>query len=81
MSMSMLDNLLRKEHKLQCTHNRDAVTTVKNNIDKGEIMSKIKDQMERDHEREMEQYYNFMEWVHWCNTKFSTKSTKKISRY
>jgi hypothetical protein len=26
-------------------------------------MSKIKDQMERDHEREMEQYYSFMEWV------------------
>ncbi len=26
-------------------------------------MSKIKDQMERDHEHEMEQYYSFMEWV------------------
>ena len=26
-------------------------------------MSKIKDQMERDHDLEMEQYYNFMEWV------------------
>ena len=26
-------------------------------------MSKIKDQIERDHEHEMEQYYSFMEWV------------------
>ena len=26
-------------------------------------MSKIKDQMERNHEHEMEQYYSFMEWV------------------
>jgi len=26
-------------------------------------MSKIKDQMERDHEHEIEQYYRFMEWV------------------
>jgi hypothetical protein len=26
-------------------------------------MSKIKDQMERDHEQEMEQYYSFMKFV------------------
>ena len=26
-------------------------------------MSKIKDQMERDHEKEMEQYHSFMEYV------------------
>ncbi|WP_415405664.1 hypothetical protein ACLHDG_07815 [Sulfurovum sp. CS9] len=26
-------------------------------------MSKIKEQMERDHDFEMEQYYSFMEWV------------------
>ena len=26
-------------------------------------MSKIKDQMERDHDLEIEQYYSFMEWV------------------
>ena len=30
-------------------------------------MSKIKDQIERDHEHEMEQYYSFMEWV--CDQK------------
>ena len=32
-------------------------------IDKGEIMSKIKEQMQRDQDFEMEQYYSFMEWV------------------
>ena len=30
-------------------------------------MSKIKEQIERDHEHEMEQYYSFMEWV--CDQK------------
>lgn len=32
-------------------------------------MSKVKDQMEKDHEREMEQYYSFMEFV--CDQKVS----------
>lgn len=36
-------------------------------------MSKIKDQMERDHEHEMEQYYSFMEWV--CDQKTEVRES------
>jgi hypothetical protein len=35
----------------------------KKHIDQGEIMSKIKDEMERTKEIEFEQYVSFMEWV------------------
>ncbi|KYJ87533.1 hypothetical protein [Sulfurovum riftiae] len=40
-------------------------------------MSKIKDQMERDHEREMEQYISFMEWVCDQNLEVSEAVTKE----
>ena len=45
-------------------------------IDKGVIMSKIKEQMERDHEIEMEEYYSFMEWV--CDQEVSVSDTKEV---
>ena len=35
--------------------------------DKGEIMSKVKDEMERIQQQEFEQYVSFMEWV--CENK------------
>ena len=45
-------------------------------------MSKIKDQMERDHEIEIEEYYSFMEWV--CDqihrSAFDTKEPSKKMR-
>ncbi len=40
-------------------------------------MSKIKDQMERDHEREIEQYISFMEWVCDQNLEVSEAVTKE----
>ena len=39
-------------------------------------MSKIKDQMERDHEIEMEEYYSFMEWV--CDQEVSVSDTNEV---
>ena len=39
-------------------------------------MSKTKDQMERDHDFEMEQYYSFMEWV--CDQKQEVSESDAI---
>ena len=49
---------------------------VKNYIDKGEIMSKIKDQMERDQEIEFDQYVSFMEYV--CDQEMSESVTVEV---
>ena len=41
-------------------------------------MSKIKEQMEKDHEREMEQYYSFMEFVCNQNEVSENDATKEV---
>jgi len=62
MSSSTSVELLRDEHKLDQSH-RDAAKQSKSIDHKGDIMSKIKDQMERDHELMMQMSIEFAEFL------------------